>query len=310
MKKPRIIVICGPTASGKTSLSIELAKKINGEIISCDSMQIYKDFDIGTAKPSKEEQDGIEHHLIDYIEPTKRYSVSQYKNDAVQEIEKVLAKGKVPIIVGGTGLYINSLVYNIDYMEEDEDLDYRNELEKRADEEGLESLYNEAMSIDEISTAKVSNNDRKRIIRILEIYHKYGMTKTELEIKSREKENPYDYDIYAIDYPREELYERINKRVDIMVELGLVEEVKNVIEKYGDELLTSMQAIGYKEFIPYFKGEKTLEEVLDEIKQESRHYAKRQITWFKRIENLVWLDGKKDVKENIEIIENNYNKEK
>ena len=217
MKKPKIIVICGPTASGKTDLSIKLAQKIDGEIVSCDSMQIYKDMNIGSAKPTIEEMQGIKHYLVDYVEPTERYNVSRYKKDAINAIEEILSKGKTPIVVGGTGLYINSLVYGIDYPEIETDLKYREELEKRINIEGLDSLYEEASKIDSKAMEKISRNDKKRIIRILEIYKETGKTKTELEIESRSKDNPYDFYTFAIDFPRDVLYERINKRVDIMI---------------------------------------------------------------------------------------------
>ena len=302
MEKPKVIVICGPTASGKTDLSIKLAQKINGEIISCDSMQIYKDMNIGTAKVTKEEMQDIKHYLVDYVDPTERYNVSRYKKDAIAAIEEILAKGKVPIVVGGTGLYINSLVYGIDYPEIETDLNYREELEKRAEENGLDSLYEEACKIDGVAMEKISRNDKKRIIRILEIYKETGKTKTEIEKESRSKENPYNFYTFAIDFPREVLYERINKRVDIMIEQGLVEETKYLLEKYGESLITSMQAIGYKELVPYIKNEESLDAAIDRLKEETRHYAKRQITWFKRIENIIWINGLSDKEENVDFI--------
>ena len=302
MEKPKVIVICGPTASGKTDLSIKLAQKIDGEIISCDSMQIYKDMNIGTAKVTKEEMQGIKHYLVDYVEPTERYNVSRYKKDAIAAIEEILNKGKVPIVVGGTGLYINSLVYGIDYPEIETDLNYREKLEKRIEENGLNSLYEEACKIDGVAMEKISRNDKKRIIRILEIYKETGKTKTEIEKESRSRENPYDFYTFAIDFPRDILYERINQRVDIMIEQGLVDETKYLLEKYGESLITSMQAIGYKELVPYIKNEESLEIAIDRLKEETRHYAKRQITWFKKIENIVWINGLSSKEENIDFI--------
>ena len=216
MSKPKVIVICGPTASGKTALSIELAKKINGEIVSCDSMQIYKDMDIGTAKPTKEEMQGICHYLIDFVKPDKRYSVAEYKKDAEKAIEEILSKGKVPIVVGGTGLYVDSLIYGIEYPEIPLNEQYRKELEQIANEKGLEVLYEKAKQIDELAIQKISPNDKKRIMRILEIYQATGKTKTKLEIESRAHEVKYDFKIFAIQMEREILYERINKRVDSM----------------------------------------------------------------------------------------------
>ena len=213
----KVIVICGPTASGKTKLGIELAKKINGEIVSCDSMQIYKDMDIGTAKPTKAEQNEVKHYLIDFVSPDKRYSVAEYKNDAENVIDKIIKDNKTPIIVGGTGLYLNSLIYGIDYPDIKTDLNYRKELEEKVNKDGLEEIYKEAKIIDPIAVEKISKNDKKRILRILEIYHSTGKTKTELEKESRKNGIKYDYRIFVLNMPRCELYERINKRVDIMI---------------------------------------------------------------------------------------------
>ena len=242
MSKPKVIVICGPTASGKTSLSIELAKRINGEIISADSMQIYKDMNIGTAKPTIEEMQGIKHYLLDFVSPNKRYSVADYAKDAKKAIEEILRKGKTPIVVGGTGLYIDSLIYGIEYQEIEFDKTYRDELEKKVVEEGLNKLYEMAKEIDEEAVKKISPNDKKRILRILEIYHATGKTKTEQEIESRKKEVEYEYHVYALDWDRQILYDRINRRVDQMIENGLIEEVKKILKKY-DEFPTAMQGL-------------------------------------------------------------------
>ena len=301
MSKPKIIVICGPTASGKTALSIQIAKKINGEIVSADSMQIYKDMDIGTAKPSIEEMDGVKHYLIDNVSPTIRYSVANYKKDALNAIEEILKKGKTPIIVGGTGLYVDSLVNGIEYDDLEIDLEYRQQLEQEAKEKGLEELYNKAIQIDAEAMKKISPNDKKRIFRVLEIYHSTGKTKTEQEIESREKENPYEYVVFAINMDREKLYERINKRVDIMIENGLVDEVKSLINKY-DELPTAIQGLGYKEVVSYLNNEITYEEMIEKIKQETRRYAKRQLTWFRRNKQIIWLDGLENMQNNLQII--------
>lgn len=301
--KPKVIVIVGPTASGKTALSIELAKKIDGEIISCDSMQIYKDMNIGSAKPTIEEMQGIKHYMIDIAEPTERFSVAEYKKRSEEAIEEILQKGKVPIIVGGTGLYANSLIYNIEYNEIMLDEEYRKNLMKIAETEvGLATLYEKARSIDPVAMEKISSNDKKRIIRVLEIKHSTGKNKTELELESRKNEVKYEYKVFAINMPREILYNRINKRVDIMIENGLIDEVENIIEKYK-EFPTAMQAIGYKEIVMYLKGELTKQEAIEKIKQESRRYAKRQITWFKKIEDIKWIDGLKDKDENIKFIQ-------
>ncbi len=304
----KVVVICGPTASGKTSLSIELAKKINGQIISADSMQIYDEMDIGTAKPTKEEMQGIKHYLIGNVKPTNRYSVSEYKKDATNAIEETIQDNKFPIIVGGTGLYVNSLIYGIDYPEIETDLEYRKKLEEIAEKEGLNKLYNMAKEIDEKAMEKISPNDQKRILRVLEIYNQTGKTKTELEIESRKNGVKYDFRVFAIDMPREILYERINKRVDIMFENGLLEEVKRLYKKYGEELYTSIQAIGYKEVIDYINGKYTKEEMIEKIKMETRRYAKRQLTWFRKIENITWLNGVNDTQSNIDIILENLKK--
>ena len=301
MDKPKVIVICGPTASGKTALSIELAKKINGEIISSDSMQIYKDMDIGTAKPSKEEMQDIPHHLLDFVEPNQRYSVAEFKKDAEKAIEEILAKGKTPIVVGGTGLYVDSLIYGIEYQDIELDEKYRQELENRVETEGLAKLYEEAKQIDPQAIEKISSNDKKRILRILEIYKSTGKTKTQQEIESRKNGVKYDYKVFAINWERELLYERINKRVDIMIKNGLEEEVRNLVNKYT-KFPTAMQGLGYKEVVEYFDGILTYEEMIDKIKQESRRYAKRQLTWFRKNKETIWLDSENDMKDNINVI--------
>lgn len=297
----KVIVICGPTASGKTGLSIELAKKIDGEVVSCDSMQIYKDMTIGTAKPTEKEMQGIKHYLIDCVSPDTRYSVADYKRDAIKAIEEIASKGKVPIVVGGTGLYLESLVRGIDYSGIEVDEAYREELNKLEQEKGLSELYEMAKKIDETAASKISPNDKKRICRILEIYHSTGKTKTELEKESRKNGVQYDYVLFGINMDREKLYERINKRVDIMLEQGLIEEVRNLINKYS-EFPTALQGLGYKEVVEYFDGVTTKEEMIEKIKQETRRYAKRQITWFKRYDELTWLNGLDDPQKNIDII--------
>ena len=299
--KPIVIVICGPTASGKTALSIELAKKINGEIVSADSMQIYKDMDIGSAKVTKEEMQGIKHYLIDIKKPDERYSVADYKKDAKTAIEEILTKRKVPIIVGGTGLYIDSLIYEIEYQNIKIDESYRKELEKIKEEKGLEVLYNMAKKIDPEAMKKISSNDYKRITRILEIYKATGKTKTQQEAESRLKDIPYNYKIFAINYDRDKLYERINKRVEIMIENGLIDEVKNLINNYS-KFPTAMQGLGYKEVKEYLDGILSKEEMIEKIKQESRRYAKRQFTWFRKNKETIWIDGEKSPEENINII--------
>lgn len=309
MEKPKVIVICGPTASGKTKLSIEVAKMVNGEIVSADSMQIYKDMTIGTAKPTIEEMQGIKHYLIDFVSPDKRYSVAEYKNDATNAIEEIISKGKTPIVVGGTGLYVNSLIYEIEYPSVELDMNYRKKLEEIAEKEGLDRLYEMAMKVDKLAMKKISPNDKKRICRVLEIYHATGKTKTQIEIESRANEPKYDFLVFGINMDREKLYDRINRRVDIMIEDGLIDEVKEVLSKYND-FPTAMQGLGYKEVVEYLNGDTTKEEMIEKIKMETRRYAKRQLTWFRRYENITWIDGLDDIQRNVNIIWEEYNAEK
>lgn len=301
MTKPKVIVICGPTASGKTALSIELAKKINGEIVSCDSMQIYKDMYIGTAKPTIEEMQGIKHYMLDFVSPDERYSVADYKKQAKQAIREIIEKGKVPIVVGGTGLYVDSLIYEIEYQNIEFDEKYRKQLEERSEKEGLEALYNEAKKIDPEAITKISPNDKKRILRILEIYNATGKNKTEQEKESRKNEVEFDYKVYAISWDREKLYDRINQRVDIMIDQGLIEEVQKIYSKYN-KFPTAMQGLGYKEVLEYLEGKCNKQEMIDKIKQETRRYAKRQLTWFRKNKQTIWLDGQEKIQNNIEII--------
>lgn len=303
--KDKVIVIEGPTSSGKTELSVELAKKINGEIVSSDSMQIYKDMQIGTSKVTKEEMQGIQHYLVDCISPNQRYSVADFKKDAKDAIKKILSKGKVPIVVGGTGLFIDSLIYEITYPNIEFDEGYRKELEIRVEQEGLDTLYLEAKEIDELAVSKISKTDKKRILRILEIYKSTGRNKTYQEIESRKEKPEFDYTVYALTWERETLYNRINYKVDSMLEAGLVEEVKNICFKYK-EFPTAMQGLGYKEVVKYLKGITTYEEMVAEIKQETRRYAKRQLTWFRKNKQTIWLNGEDGLDKNLRVITEEY----
>lgn len=287
--KPKIYGVVGPTASGKTAYAIELAKKCGGEVISCDSMQIYRHMDIGTAKPTKDEMDGIPHHMIDIAEPWENYSVARFVTEARSCIDDVLARGRVPILCGGTGLYFDSVIKNIDFAENESDPEYRSELQKAAEEHGNEYVHDMLKKVDQKSAEAVHPNNLKRVIRALEIYKTTGKTKTELDRESV-RESLYNAEIYGLNRPREELYERINKRVDIMLENGLLDEVKNLLEMGISRDATSMQAIGYKELVEYFEGRCTLDAAIDKIKQESRRYAKRQLTWFKRNNEIIWLN--------------------
>lgn len=303
--KPEVIVICGPTASGKTGLSIKLAQAMNGEIVSCDSMQIYKDMNIGTAKVTKEEMQGIPHYLIDVVSPDERYSVADFQKDAEKAISEIISKGKTPIVVGGTGLYVDTLVYHIQYPEIETDLEYRKQLEEMIQEQGLEIAYQKAKEIDPQAIEKISSNDKKRIMRILEIYHQTKKTKTQLELESRREEPPYKYLVYAIDMDREKLYDRINQRTDIMIEQGLIEEVKALLDKYK-AFPTAMQSLCYKEVIPYLQGNMTKEEMIEILNREVRRYAKRQLTWFRKNKEIKWLDGLRPTEENIQRILEDY----
>ena len=285
MDKKKVIVICGPTASGKTSLGIQIANLVNGEIISADSMQIYKDMDIGSAKPTTEERAQAVHHLVDFVDPDRRYSVADFKKDAESKIKEILEKNKVPIIVGGTGLYVNSLIYNIHYNEVETDLEYRKMLENI----DVKDLYKIAEGIDSEALKKIASTDRKRISRILEIYHSTGKTKTELEKESRH-EPEYDYKIFVLNMDRQKLYDRINLRVDLMIRDGLVDEVKRMLEKYS-EFPTAMQGLGYKEIVDYLNGNCSLDEAIEKIKLETRRYAKRQLTWFRSYDDATWIES-------------------
>ena len=306
--KPKVIVICGPTASGKTKLSIELAKQINGEIVSCDSMQIYQEMDIGTAKPTKEEMEGIKHYLLDFVSPNKRYSVADFKKDATLAIENILQDNKVPILVGGTGLYIDSLVKNIEYSEIEWDSNYRKQLEEQIQEQGLDVLYEKAKKIDSKAMETISKNDKKRIMRVFEIYHQTGKTKTELEKLSRKNPPPYDYHVFAITMDREKLYDRINQRVDNMITQGLIQEVESLLKKYNT-FPTAMQGLGYKEVVSYLQGNITKEEMIETLKRETRRYAKRQLTWFRKDKNIKWLNALAPIQENIQCIVEDYSGE-
>lgn len=264
-------------------------------------MQIYKNMNIGTAKVNQLEAKNIKHYMINIISPDKRYSVSQYKKQAIEAIEKIFKKGKTPIVVGGTGLYIDSLIYDIEFKKEKINMKFRKKLNKIQEEKGIEELYNMALKIDPEAMKKISINDSKRIMRVIEIYEKTGKTKTFQEIESRKNKNKYNYKIFGINIERELLIERINKRVDKMIEDGLIKEVENLFKKY-QKFPTAMQAIGYKEVVEFLKNEINKQEMIEKIKLRSRQYAKRQITWFKRNKNIIWLDGKKDIKDNLNII--------
>ena len=270
-------------------MSVELAKILGAEIVNADSMQIYKYMDIGTAKPDMEERQGIPHHLIDIVNPDEQFSVARYCECAKEAIDSVHAKGKPVVMVGGTGLYVDSLVNNIQFSEIDPDEEYRAKMDAVAEEKGNEFIYNMLMEIDPESGAKISVSDRKRIIRALEVYHLTGKTITWHNEQSRSAPSPYNTTMFAIDVDREVLYDKINRRVDIMMKMGLLDEVKTIINMGIKKDSTAMQAIGYKEIGEYLDGKISLEEAMDKIKQGSRRYAKRQLTWYRRNEKINWV---------------------
>ncbi len=288
-----LIIVCGPTASGKTALSVEIAKLLNTEIIYADSMDIYKGLDIGTAKPTKDEMDGIKHHLIDVVEPTDNFTVFDYREIAKPIIDNLIKNGKIPVICGGTGFYINSILYNLSYGQGTGDLKVREKYKDLAEKHGNEYVYNILKDVDPISAQKLHFNDLKRVIRALEIYES-GIKKSDI---LDDKTPNYNFIAVYVDFDRQELYDRINKRVDLMFENGLLDEIKGLLNKGITKEHQCMQGIGYKEVLSYFSGELDLESVIEQIKINTRHYAKRQLTFFKAMPNLLPL--KKDTPKNL-----------
>lgn len=301
MPKPKVICIVGPTASGKTSISVELAKKLNGEIISADSMQIYKKLNIATAKVTKEEMQNIKHHIIDICDVTDNFSVADFKNMCYDKIDEILKRKKVPIIAGGTGLYISSVVYNMDFKEENIDNEFRESLYNLAKEKSNQYVHDILKDIDPESAKLIHPNNLKRVVRAIEMAKNTKKTKSEHmkdEQKRIQNENSkYNFLIFYIDHDKELLYDRINKRVDIMVDQGVVDEAKMVYDMKLDRNSTCMQAIGYKEFFPYFQGEITLEQAIEDLKKDTRKYAKRQKTWFKNKLDIICLNANEMTKE-------------
>lgn len=295
--KDNLCILVGPTSIGKSSIAVKLAKQLNGEIISADSMQIYKYMDIGTAKVTPEEIKGIPHHMIDIIDPDEDFTVSNYKHMAKEHIREINLQGKLPIVVGGTGLYINSLIYDLNFAEIPPNEVLRSEYEDQVERYGNEYLHNKLTIIDKDSAEKISVNDKKRIIRALEIFHTTGKTMSEHNKNFRTMNNDYNLTYIALNMDRTKLYERINHRVDIMMENGLIEEVESILKMGYNKDLTSLKAIGYKEIISYLENEITLEESVELIKKGSRNYAKRQLTWFRRDERIKWIDM--DIYDNI-----------
>ncbi|MGD9900939.1 MAG: tRNA (adenosine(37)-N6)-dimethylallyltransferase MiaA [Spirochaetales bacterium] len=304
-KKPKVLLIGGPTAVGKTSLGIECAKLFHGEIISADCVQVYKGLNIGSAKPTTDELSSAKHHLIDVLEPTESFNVDYFKNSADELIKKLNSEGKLPIIVGGTGLYMRALLFPYDLGKSERNEEIRQKYKKLAEEHGKEYVYNILKEVDEESANKLHFNDLKRVIRALEIYEVSGNTKS--SHKTNELVSDYDYTLVALIKDRKTLYEQINKRVDMMFENGLLEEVTDLVKnKHLTRDLQSMNAIGYKEFFDYFDGKITLEQVKENIKQNSRRYAKRQITWFKTMPNVHFFETDEGISKVLDFLKGLY----
>lgn len=289
MKKP-LIVLTGPTAVGKTSLSISLAKAVNGEIISADSMQVYKGMDIGSAKIRKEEMQGVTHYLVDILEPEEEFHIVKFQELAKAALEEIYAKGKIPILVGGTGFYIQAVTRDIDFTQAEQETSYREELEQFAKEKGAEYLHEKLREVDSKSAENIHANNVKRVIRALEFYHQNGTPISEHNEEQKQQTSPYNLAYFVLTAPREILYERIDRRVDQMMEEGLLEEVKSLRERGYHRGMVSMQGLGYKEILAYLEGEYPLEEAVRILKRDTRHFAKRQLTWFRREQDVIWVD--------------------
>lgn len=286
----KLVILTGPTAVGKTDLSIQLAKKINGEIISADSIQVYKGMDIGSAKITKEETDGIPHHLIDILEPKEEFNVHIFKKLATKAINDISSRGKIPIIVGGTGFYIQAVLYDINFDDTETDYEYREYLEQLAKDKGNAFLHNMLKEVDPESAAAIHCNNLKRVIRALEYYKQTGKKISEHNEKERENKSPYNFAYFVLNDKRDKLYNRINQRVDIMFDNGLLKEMETLIAKGYTRDLVSMQGIGYKELFDYFDGKTSLDETKELIKKNTRHFAKRQLTWFRREKDVTMLN--------------------
>lgn len=293
MSKKPLIILTGPTAAGKTKLSIALAKAVNGEIISADSMQVYRHMDIGSAKIRPEEMQGIKHYLVDILEPTQDFNIVMFQKYAKQAIEEIYEKGKVPIMVGGTGFYIQSVLYDIDFNESDENNELRTELEKIAKEKGVDYLHQMLKDCDPKSAEAIHANNVKRVIRAIEFYRQTGRRISEHNETEREKMSAYDSHYFVLTDKRERLYANIDRRVDLMLEEGLVDEVKELLAMGCKRDSTAMQGLGYKEIIAYLESEISLEEAVYIIKRDTRHFAKRQLTWFRREKDVIWIEKDK-----------------
>ncbi len=293
-EKKKLLILSGPTAAGKTELSIEIAKKLNGEIISADSMQVYRHMDIGTAKVTPSEMQGVPHHLIDIIEPTEAWNVMLFQQEAKKKIDEIASRGHLPILVGGTGFYIQSVVYDIDFIEEETDLSYRDDLRKLLENGGPDALFWKLREVDPESAEIIHGNNVKRVMRALEFFHETGKKISEHNKAEREKESPYDFQYFCLYRDREKMYERIEKRVDRMMEKGLLSEVIELKNRGCTSDMTSMQGLGYRQVLRYLDGKCDLSTAVSDIKTETRHFAKRQMTWFRREKEICFLDLDKE----------------
>lgn len=292
-KKKPLIILTGPTAVGKTALSVKLAKVINGSIISADSMQVYRGMDIGSAKVTKEEMGGIKHYLIDVLEPDEEFHVVRFQQMAKKAMAEIYQEGKIPILTGGTGFYIQSVLYDIDFTSQQEDTAYRERLEQLAKKQGNEALHAMLQEVDPVSAEKIHANNVKRVIRALEFYEKTGMPISEHNEKEAAKESPYTFCYFVLNDDRQRLYDRIELRIDQMLEQGLVDEVRKLKEKGYHKEMVSMQGLGYKEILAWLDGEISYEEAVYILKRDTRHFAKRQLTWFRREKDVIWVDKDK-----------------
>ena len=289
MKQP-LIILTGPTASGKTALSVALAKRIGGEIISADSMQVYRHMDVGSAKVTKEEMDGIPHYLIDVLDPEEAFNVVVFQDMAKKAMKRIRENGHIPIVAGGTGFYIQALLYDIDFTENDGDMEYRHRLEALAEKEGPPVLHKMLMERDPESAEAIHENNVKRVIRALEFYRLTGKKISEHNEEQKERQSPYHFAYFVLNDEREHLYRQIEQRIDQMLEQGLVDEVKKLKSMGCHQDMVSMKGLGYKEILDYLDGITTLPEAVEILKRDTRHFAKRQITWFKREEDVIWLN--------------------
>lgn len=289
----KLIILTGPTAAGKTKLSIELAHAINGEIISADSMQVYRHMDIGSAKIRPEEMQGIKHYLVDILEPLEDFNIVMFQKYAKQAMTEIYEKGKIPILVGGTGFYIQSVLYDIDFNESDENTALRNELEEIANQKGAGYLHDMLRACDERAAEEIHENNIKRVIRAIEYFRQTGKKISEHNEAERQKKSAYDSRYFVLTDERQRLYENIDRRVDKMLEDGLVNEVKRLLDMGCKRSSTAMQGLGYKEIISYLEGEITLDEAVYIIKRDTRHFAKRQLTWFRRERDVIWVEKNK-----------------